>query len=109
MIPTSFAVNLPRFNAGDWNLSRALVVKQAANLTWFISTQRFAVASPHPRRGHQTSRPSAAGVVGGPADVRFCLVDAIIGRHGRSGDAAVLAGGKGESDVACLVLMMVKR
>ena len=60
MIPTSFAVNLPRFNAGDWNLSRALVVNQAANLTWFISTQRFAVASPHPRRGPRTSRPSAA-------------------------------------------------
>ena len=38
MIPTSFAANLPRFNAGDWNLSRALVVNQAANLTWFLST-----------------------------------------------------------------------
>ena len=34
----SFAVNLPRFNAGNWGLSRALVVNHAANLTWFIST-----------------------------------------------------------------------
>ena len=34
----SFAVNLPRFNARAWNLSRALVVNHAANLTWFIST-----------------------------------------------------------------------
>ena len=34
----SFAVNLPRFNAGGWSLSRALVVNHAANLTWFIST-----------------------------------------------------------------------
>jgi 4-azaleucine resistance transporter AzlC len=34
----SFAVNLPRFNAGNWNLSRALVVNHAANLTWFVST-----------------------------------------------------------------------
>jgi 4-azaleucine resistance transporter AzlC len=34
----SFAVNLPRFNAGTWSLSRALVVNHAANLTWFIST-----------------------------------------------------------------------
>ena len=34
----SFAVNLPRFNAGTWSLSRALVVNHAANLTWFVST-----------------------------------------------------------------------
>jgi len=34
----SFAVNLPRFNAGGWSLPRALVVNHAANLTWFIST-----------------------------------------------------------------------
>ena len=34
----SFAVNLPRFNARNWSLSRALVVNHAANLTWFVST-----------------------------------------------------------------------
>jgi 4-azaleucine resistance transporter AzlC len=34
----SFAVNLPRFSAGTWSLSRALVVNHAANLTWFVST-----------------------------------------------------------------------
>jgi len=34
----SFAVNLPRFNADDWSLGRALVVNHAANLTWFLST-----------------------------------------------------------------------
>jgi 4-azaleucine resistance transporter AzlC len=34
----SFAVNLPRFNARTWNLTRALVVNHAANLTWVIST-----------------------------------------------------------------------
>jgi len=34
----SFAVNLPRFNAGTWSLPRALVVNHTANLTWFIST-----------------------------------------------------------------------
>ena len=34
----SFAVNLPRFNARNWSLSRALVVNHAANLTWLICT-----------------------------------------------------------------------
>jgi 4-azaleucine resistance transporter AzlC len=34
----SFAVNLPRFNARNWSLGRALVVNHAANLTWFFST-----------------------------------------------------------------------
>ncbi len=34
----SFAVNMPKFNAGNWSLSRALVVNHAANLTWFLST-----------------------------------------------------------------------
>ena len=34
----SFAINLPQFNAGNWSLSRALVVNHAANLTWFLST-----------------------------------------------------------------------
>ena len=34
----SFAVNLPRFNARSWSLSRALVVNHATNLTWFISS-----------------------------------------------------------------------
>ncbi len=34
----SFAVNLPRFNERTWSLPRALMVNQAANLTWCIST-----------------------------------------------------------------------
>ncbi len=34
----SFAVNLPRFRAQNWRLPQALVVNQAANLTWFVST-----------------------------------------------------------------------
>ena len=34
----SFAVNLPRFSAGDWSLPKALVVNHSANLTWFVST-----------------------------------------------------------------------
>jgi 4-azaleucine resistance transporter AzlC len=34
----SFAINLPRFTARTWSLSRALVVNHSANLTWFIST-----------------------------------------------------------------------
>ena len=34
----SFAVNLPRLRTEDWGLSRALVVNQAANLTWLVST-----------------------------------------------------------------------
>ncbi len=34
----SFAVNLPRFNAHEWSLGRAMVVNHAANLTWFFST-----------------------------------------------------------------------
>ena len=34
----SFAVNLPRFSDGAWRLPQALVVNQAANLTWFVST-----------------------------------------------------------------------
>ncbi len=34
----SFAVNLPRFRSQRWGLPRALVVNQAANLTWLAST-----------------------------------------------------------------------
>lgn len=34
----SFAVNLPRFRARTWSLSRALVVNHSANMTWFVST-----------------------------------------------------------------------
>jgi 4-azaleucine resistance transporter AzlC len=34
----SFAVNLPRFHARNWNLSRALVVNHSANLVWLFST-----------------------------------------------------------------------
>ncbi|MDJ0886536.1 MAG: AzlC family ABC transporter permease [Desulfobacterales bacterium] len=34
----SFAVNLPRFRSQHWGLPRALVVNQAANLTWLVST-----------------------------------------------------------------------
>jgi predicted branched-subunit amino acid permease len=35
----SFAVNLPRFSAGNWSLwARALVVNHAANVTWVFST-----------------------------------------------------------------------
>jgi hypothetical protein len=36
-------------------------------------------------------------------------VDAIIGWHGGSGDAAILVGRKCESDVVCLVAMKKKR
>lgn len=34
----SFAVNLSRFNRGNWDLNRAFVVNHAANITWIIST-----------------------------------------------------------------------
>lgn len=34
----SFAVNHPRFHAGDWDLNRALVVNHVANMTWIVST-----------------------------------------------------------------------
>jgi len=34
----SFAVNLTRFNQGDWDIRRALFVNHSANLVWFIST-----------------------------------------------------------------------
>lgn len=34
----SFAVNLTRFNQGDWDIRRSLIVNQSANAVWFIST-----------------------------------------------------------------------
>ena len=34
----SFAVNMARFNQGDWNRRSALVLNQAANATWFVSS-----------------------------------------------------------------------
>ena len=34
----SFAVNLIKFNGGDWDLKRALVLNHAANITWIAST-----------------------------------------------------------------------
>jgi predicted branched-subunit amino acid permease len=34
----SFAVNLIKFNEGNWHPRQALVVNQTANATWFIST-----------------------------------------------------------------------
>ncbi|MFC1857488.1 AzlC family ABC transporter permease [Thermodesulfobacteriota bacterium] len=34
----SFAINLARFNEGNWGLKRALVLNQTANITWIIST-----------------------------------------------------------------------
>lgn len=34
----SFAVNLSRFNEGNWDLNRAFVVNHSANITWIIST-----------------------------------------------------------------------
>jgi 4-azaleucine resistance transporter AzlC len=34
----SFAVNLGRFQAREWDLNRAIVVNQSANFTWFVST-----------------------------------------------------------------------
>lgn len=34
----SFAVNMARFNCGDWDRLSALTLNQAANATWFFST-----------------------------------------------------------------------
>lgn len=34
----SFAVNMTRFNQGDWNRYSALTINHAANTTWIIST-----------------------------------------------------------------------
>lgn len=34
----SFAVNMARFNRGDWDRISALTLNQAANATWFFST-----------------------------------------------------------------------
>lgn len=34
----SFAVNHPRWHAGDWDLNRALVVNHTANLAWIAAT-----------------------------------------------------------------------
>jgi 4-azaleucine resistance transporter AzlC len=34
----SFAVNLVKFNQNSWDMNRALVVNQSANLVWIIST-----------------------------------------------------------------------
>jgi len=48
------------------------------------------------------SWPPATRVVSGPADVCFCLVDAVIGWHSGCWDAAVLVGGKGGPAVVCL-------
>jgi 4-azaleucine resistance transporter AzlC len=34
----SFAINLPKFRDGKWDVKRAIVLNQAANLTWILST-----------------------------------------------------------------------
>jgi branched chain amino acid efflux pump len=34
----SFAVNMNRFNAGEWGVNRSLVVNHVANFTWIVST-----------------------------------------------------------------------
>lgn len=34
----SFAVHMARFREGEWDRWRAIVLNQAANLTWFVST-----------------------------------------------------------------------
>lgn len=34
----SFGVNMARFTAGEWDIQRGLVLNQAANLTWIVST-----------------------------------------------------------------------
>ena len=34
----SFAVNMTRFRAGDWDRWRALIVNHLANVTWFLAT-----------------------------------------------------------------------
>ncbi len=34
----SFAINLPRFRDGKWDVKRAIVLNHAANLTWIVST-----------------------------------------------------------------------
>jgi 4-azaleucine resistance transporter AzlC len=34
----SFAVNLAKYNEGNWDLNRAFVVNHAANITWIFST-----------------------------------------------------------------------
>jgi 4-azaleucine resistance transporter AzlC len=40
----SFAVNMSRFNQGNWNSYRALIVNQATNATWFFSSLAGAYA-----------------------------------------------------------------
>ena len=40
----SFAVNMARFNQGDWNRYSALVLNQVTNATWFFSTVAGAYA-----------------------------------------------------------------
>jgi 4-azaleucine resistance transporter AzlC len=40
----SFAVNMVRFNRGDWNRESALVVNQATNAIWFFSSVAGAFA-----------------------------------------------------------------
>jgi len=40
----SFAVNMARFNQGDWNRQSALVLNQVTNATWFFSSVAGAYA-----------------------------------------------------------------
>jgi len=40
----SFAVNMARFNRGDWNRGSALVLNQVTNATWFFSSVAGAYA-----------------------------------------------------------------
>jgi 4-azaleucine resistance transporter AzlC len=40
----SYAVNQVRFSGGDWDLDRALVLNQTANLAWFVGTVAGGVA-----------------------------------------------------------------
>jgi 4-azaleucine resistance transporter AzlC len=63
----SFAVNMSRFNQGDWNRFSALVLNHAANTTWLVSTVAGVYVG-------QLVPPGAAGVDFALTGMFICLL-----------------------------------
>ena len=63
----SFAVNMSRFNQGDWNRFSALILNHAANTTWLVSTVAGVYVG-------QLVPPGAAGVDFALTGMFICLL-----------------------------------
>jgi hypothetical protein len=102
IIATTFVVNLRHVLMSSALAIPTGMVYPVAGIDTGRHSQRAFAACPGPGRGAQGYRFSAARVLGGPADLCICLVDAIIGGNGDRGDVAVLVGRRGGSHVVHL-------